>query len=111
MAEVAELALRDGYVRPDNLPRGECIMTSLYAEDGTQTGIRIDHADPRILISAEMIVQTAFRAHPSVELDLSRAAGDYVGAVLHIRGVNRTVIYRITEYVPAVHAYIAEWPD
>lgn len=37
----AEIALRDGYVRPDDLPRGECIMTSLFAEDGTQTGIRI----------------------------------------------------------------------
>jgi hypothetical protein len=35
----------------------------------------------------------------------------YTGAVLHIDGVNQKVIYRIAEYVPRVHAYIAEWPD
>jgi hypothetical protein len=36
---------------------------------------------------------------------------DYDGALLKISAVNRTVIYSITEYIPAVYAYIAEWPD
>ena len=35
----------------------------------------------------------------------------YRGAVLKICGVNRTVIYRIGEYVPRVDGYAAEWPD
>jgi hypothetical protein len=73
--------------------------------------MRIDHADPRILISAELIDQVAFRTCVDVELDLSHAADGHVGALLKISAVNRTVIYRIAEYVPAIHGYIAEWPD
>lgn len=110
MAEVAELALRDGYVRPDNLPRGECIMTSLYAEDGTQTGIRIDHADPRILISSEVLDAVVDKAGGAWPPDLAGCA-TFDGILLKVHGVNRTVVYRLTEYVAAVNGYIAEWPD
>ncbi len=43
---------------------------------------------------------------------LERGTGHgYVGAVLHIDGVNRHVVYRIMGYVPRVRGYIAEWPD
>lgn len=106
----AELAVRDGYLRPHGLPRGECIMTSLLDEDGTQTGIRIDHADPRVLISAELLEHIASHPDDTRWLDVAWHSA-HVGATLKINGVNRTVVYRITGYVAAVHGYIAEWPD
>lgn len=107
----AELALRDGYLTPHGLPRGDCIMTSLGGGR-----CRTDHADPRILISAELLRSIADHPDDSVQLDTADCCDcmmqdDYTLAVLKISAVNRTVIYRITEYVPAIHGYIAEWPD
>jgi len=120
MSTVPELATRDGSPPPPDLPRGECILTRL--DDGT---IRIDQADPRILISAELlnaialgsaIVDGTEALALNAILDTTDCCDcmmqdDYTKAVLKISGVNRTVIYRITEYVPAIHGYIAEWPD
>jgi hypothetical protein len=93
------------------LPRGECIVTSLpgYGEDGS-IPIRIDHADPRILISGELLDHIADHPDDTRRLDVA-TCHTYVGAVLRIDAVNRTVIYRITEFIPAVYGYIAEWPD
>jgi hypothetical protein len=107
---MAELAVRDGYLSPADLPRGDCIMTTLLDADGTQTGIRIDHADPRIIISAELLDAIADNPLPHSWLNVARCS-TYDGAVLRIEAVNRTVVYRITEYIPAVRGYIAEWPD
>jgi hypothetical protein len=112
---MAELAVREGYLSPPDLPRGDCLMTRLYGEDGS-IRLRIDHADPRILISAELLDDVAGKPSDSVALDTTGCCDcmmqdDYTKAVLKITAVNRTVIYRITEYVPPVHAYIAEWPD
>jgi hypothetical protein len=101
----AELTLRDGYPWPDDLPRGTVAITSLPG-----AAIRIDHADPRVLVSAELLDAIADKSSPHAWLDVARCS-TYDGAVLHIEAVNRTVIYRITGYVPAVHGYIAEWPD
>lgn len=88
-------------------------MTRL--DDGS---LRIDHADPRILISAELLygITDVLAPPPGVSLRWPSpppASGRflYAGAVLTIHGVNRTVIYRIGEYVPHAHAYISEWPD
>jgi|HubBroStandDraft_6_1064221.scaffolds.fasta_scaffold00062_35 hypothetical protein len=122
---MAELAVTDGMPPPADLPRGECLLTRF--DDGR---VRIDQADPRILISGELLDTIADAPHDvfvvgtgggayvvapgrSARLDTTacQAAHGYAGAVLHIHGVNRTVIYRIGEYVPRVHAYIAEWPD
>jgi hypothetical protein len=103
---MAELALRDGYSRPGDLPDGEFYST--FLDDET---MRIDHADPRILVSAELVDQAAFRVRPDIELSLDHAADGHVGALLKIRGTNRTVIYRLAKYIPAVRGYIAEWPD
>lgn len=111
----AELALRDGYLTPRGLPDGECIITSLYGDDGMQTGIRIDHADPRVLISAEVLDAIMDGSSSPATLYRPRTlAGSALyesGTLLKIPGVNRTVVYRVTEYVPAINAYIAEWPD
>ncbi len=102
---MAELTVTDGMPPPADLPRGECIMTSLPGGR-----IRIDHADPRILISAELLDAIAERPAPDAWLDLAGCT-TYDGALLKIHGVSRTVIYRIVDYVPRVRGYIAEWPD
>jgi hypothetical protein len=102
---MAELALRDGYLTPHGLPDGQCIVTSL---PGRQ--IRIDHADPRILISAELLDAIADKPDDTVWLDLT-GCSTYDGSLLKVNAVNRTVIYRIVAYVPAIHGYIGEWPD
>ena len=108
---MTELAVTGGMPPPSGLPRGECICTRLDGGD-----IRIDHADPRILISAELLY--AFTDAPVPDISLRwpsppPASGRFLynGAVLTIRGINRTVVYRISEYVPSVHGYIGEWPD
>ena len=110
---MAELAVTDGRSPPGNLPRGECILTTMA--DGR---VRIDHADPRVLISAPLLYEIADNGSPwaSVSEEPSPREhwdghGAMEGALLKICGANRTVIYRIGEYVPRVHGYIGEWPD
>ncbi|MEO3856212.1 hypothetical protein [Acrocarpospora sp. B8E8] len=81
---------------------GNCVVAQNF--DGTLT---VERADPRILISAELlnIVRNLDRVdwmHPGVAL---------VGDVLTIDGSNQTVVYRIGEKVPDRYAYYAEWPD
>src|SRR5258708_3606677 len=104
---MAELAVTDGMPPPAGLPDGEVIVHRV------KDSIWIAHADPRILIAAEILAQAAAGTMPHVWLDWPHPPDDpfYAGAVLKIDGVNRTVIYRITEYVPRVRGYIAEWPD
>jgi hypothetical protein len=86
------------------LPQGE-VRTRL--ENGR---VWIDHADPKVLISSELLSTIA--CNPSETASLDRRPGvTFVGAVLKLTAVNRTVIYRITSYEAAVHGYIGEWPD
>jgi hypothetical protein len=94
------------------LPTGDCICTR---EDHR---VRVDQADPRVLIDAEVLATIDSQgpgAWPwNASLDHAQSVHHghgYVGSVLKIHGVNRTVIYRITGYVPSVHGYIGEWPD
>lgn len=109
-----ELATTDGMPPPADLPRGECIATSLPGGR-----IRIDQADPRILISAEVLDAIARSGDwygLNARLDTARCMpppyrATYVGAVLKINGANRQAVYRIVDYVPSVHGYIGEWPD
>lgn len=76
--------------------RGNVVVTSIGGH------FHIDHADPRALISAELIDQVRIRGHLDVEL-----AGD----LLYLRGLNRTVIYRVLARHPQRLAYCIEWPD
>jgi hypothetical protein len=114
---MAELTTRDGMPAPAGLPQGECFMTSLSGGH-----LRVDRADPRILISGEVLdaIVRGGGLDPAVDWPALNAwlttAGcvpghGYVGAVLHIRGVNRQVVYRIVDMVPRINGYIAEWPD
>lgn len=107
-----ELTVQPGYSRPGSLPRGECIITRL--DDPVHGArLRIDHADPRILISAELLEAAATSPVDGVSLDESACTRpvNRVGAVLRVEAVNRTIVYRMVEYLPSVRGYIAEWPD
>lgn len=72
----------------------------------------IDHADPRLMISAELVERAAGRSHACVSvagrLDYTRPGG-HVGALLKIRGVNRNVVYRLAGWYPSIRAYLGEF--
>ena len=114
---MAELAVTDGRPPPGDLPVGECVVTAVHDDEGEVAGFRIDHADPRILVSSTLLAEAFIAPAPGVTLstDMVREGPNgtpfWEGAVLKIEGVNRTVIYRIGEYVPRVRGYIGEWPD
>lgn len=102
-----ELALRPGFPYPGGLPTGYCTLSRL-----TDGRIHVDRADPRVLISAELVDQVMIGHLPHAVLDWTGPVQlGPVGALLKITGVNRQVIYRLTEWMPAVRGYIAEWPD
>ena len=107
---MAELAARDGMPPPADLPRGE-----FYSSVLPGARVRIDRADPRILISGELLDIIADPPYPMPHAWLDTAGctpgHGYVGAVLHIHGVNQHVVYRVVDYVPRVNGYIGEWPD
>src|SRR5258708_5787436 len=102
----AELTVTDGRALPDDLPRGEL---TVRLADGR---IWIDHADPRILVSAELLDLIADHPTPGAWLDTAGCV-TYDGALLKIHAANRNVVYRITEYLPRVRGFIGvgpEWP-
>ena len=72
--------------------------------------VRIDRADPHILISAELLDHIADHPQPWAWLDTA-GCETFIGALLRINGINRKVIYRITGWIPRIRGFIAEWPD
>lgn len=78
---------------------GDCTISVHYASPHDRAGrLRIDHADPLVLMSTELLDEIRGpNHHPDVELD---------GDLLTIRASNRTVIYRIGEYDPQRRAYL-----
>lgn len=94
---------------PAHAPAGVLVLSE--HEDGTLT---IDQADPRVTFSALIIDEAAFKAsHPAVTLTMTgqTVANGHVGALLKIRAANRNVVYQLTEWLPAIRAYIGEWPE
>ncbi len=104
---------------------GELILTAHYPEPG-EVGpgwITIDHADPRILIGAELAVQIALgKEMPAAKLYTTCVCSPefrpphphghhLVGAKLEVRGRDRKVIYILREHLFDLDAYVAEWPD
>jgi hypothetical protein len=89
---------------------GECWITRIDDPAGTQ--LRIDRADPVIRIAPELLADVpAPSPHPP------ERPATYDGKILRIRGINRTVIYRIRDIMeprPGQYGawdYIGEWPD
>lgn len=90
---------------PPDLPAGEFWATPL-----SEDSIRIDRADPHILISATLLDDIADHPSPWAWLDTT-GCETFIGALLRINGVNRKVIYRITGWFPGSRCFIGEWPD
>ena len=84
---------------------GECRLTSLHDACGSLERLRIDQADPRVLIAREVLEQM-----PSPDPDWPLPA-TFDGETVRIRGENRSVIYRVGRYLPELGCYEAEWPD
>jgi hypothetical protein len=93
---------------PPGLPSGVFACREVDGE------LIIDQADPRIVISAPIVDSVASgRARPEVTLsrvDFTFPNG-HVGALLKIRAANRHVVYRLTEWLPSIRAYVGEWPE
>lgn len=106
-----ELApLIPGDPRMDQLPKGTCEFSR---RDGH---VWIDHADPQIVISLELldaIVCGEARPEASIRVrdDAKPEPGWLLGAAVRFEAANRTVVYRITGYADWCRGYIAEWPD
>lgn len=108
----AELTpLIPGDPRMNRLPKGTCEFSR---RDGR---LWIDHADPRILISLELLDAIVLGEHaPEMTVrvlvnERNRGHGSWAGTVIRIDAANRTVLYRLTEYADFCLGYIAEWPD
>lgn len=107
----AELTpLIPGDPRMASLPKG---FWSFSRRDGKPW---IDHTDPRILVSLElldMIVRGECRPEVTIRVRDGHYAepGCWLGAVIRVEAANRTVLYRLTEYKDFCLAYVAEWPD
>ena len=94
---------------PPDAPTGVLTLSSRQEGD-----LHIAHADPRVVFSAEVIGNVARgRTSPHVTLDRLNFTipNGHVGALLKIRAANRQVIYRLTEWVPSIRAYVGEWPE
>lgn len=92
--------------RVPDLPQGEVITRRA---DGH---LWVDHADPRIVISLQLLdLIVRGECLPEVTIRLADFAFAWTGAVMRIEAANRTLVYRLTDYLPWYHGYIAEWPD
>ena len=108
---------------PDATPLGEPVELTGPWPAHAPTGIVttswrdgeawIDHADPRVVISAAIIDTAAFKMSPYMTLTMTgqTIANGHVGALLKLHAANRDVVYRLTEWLPSIRAYIGEWPE
>ena len=85
---------------------GQCHVTSLHDAQGGLMRLRIDRADPRVLITRELLKEI-----PPPDPSGLNGPVTYDGNIVRIQGENRTVIYRIGQYLPEENCYEAEWPD
>lgn len=73
----------------------------------------VDHADPRVIISLRLLDHfVCGRAAPEVTVrHPDGVTPSWAGAVIRIEAVNRTLLYRLTEYLDWYGGWVAEWPD
>lgn len=102
---------------------GECLLTRIDRPEHGDFVIRIDRADPRILITAEFLDQAIFAPTKMLWMDFSNEQICYddhahdnatcyrLRSVMHIKGVNREVLYRITPHEGRSDVYNGRWPD
>jgi hypothetical protein len=82
--------------------------TGVFTCHGDLDELVVDQADPRLVISAELIDHIADHPHPNAFLDVT-GCRDFIGALLKIRGVNRNVVYRLTGWYPSIRGFLGEF--
>lgn len=101
---------------------GECCFTTHYPHGGPSF-YTIDRADPHILISDEILNEIRDRVPDGVSLDIplrsnsnhqcpdSQPGFCFKDCLVAFTAANRTVIYRVGDYLPERNAWEASWPD
>lgn len=102
---------------------GECV---LRRERNPITGLdelHIDQADPHILVAAEVLDEAIFKPGDMLWMDYSNQQTCWddhehhkgecftLCAIMHVKGVNREVLYHITPHPERTDAYVGRWPD
>lgn len=95
---------------PSDQAPGRLVVT---AADGSMRGkLHVEHADPRIWLSNELVEELRAGRHSEhVQFQERRPDGWLAGATLTVNGVNRRVVYVLREYLFALDCWLAEWPD
>ena len=102
---------------PRVLPEGSCRGWGVYGAyvqaAGSPAALRVDRADPWSSLSAEEI--RVLHEHPEIggAAVTLRGAGENcpAGDMLTLNGVNRHVVYRLTEPLGDSGDWIMKWPD
>lgn len=82
--------------------------TGVFTASGDLDALVIEHADPRVVISAELIDHIVDHPHPAAFVDLA-GCDTYIGALLKIRGANRNVVYRLAGWYPSIRGFLGEF--
>lgn len=102
---------------------GECKLRRQYNDRTLVDELHIDHADPHVLITLDIIDQAIHQPNEMLWMDFSNqqicfddhphdsCACFTLRSILHIKGVNREVLYRITPHAERTDVYEGRWPD
>ncbi|MDV7192566.1 MULTISPECIES: hypothetical protein [Mycolicibacterium] len=102
---------------------GQCIIRFHRNSETDANELHVDHADPYVHIATEVIDKAIFHPDDMFWVDFSaqqtcfddhehdKAACFALRSVLHIKGVNREVLYRITPHPDRADVYQGHWPD
>jgi hypothetical protein len=95
---------------------GEVILRQHCDSHGEPESVEVLHADPRVLISGELLRQV-HAGTPHERVPFAMVDKPEVGGTLTIRATTGNLVYRLTEYEPLHHGYrvpdtyVGEWPD
>lgn len=93
--------------RPSDQPLGEVLISEHRDPTTGQTRVRIDRADPRALISSELLEQiTDGRCLP-----WAAVSGDQLDVITLADDHGQLFIYRLGQYDVLHNAFEMEWPD
>lgn len=85
----------------------ELVMTSGCENSLLEPRLLVKRADPRVKIVGNLI-REAKTTRPGLD---DRPLAQVDGDLFRINAHNRTVVYRLVEYLEGEDVYLAEWPD
>lgn len=102
---------------------GECHLRRTTNNLTLTDELWIDRADPHVLITEEIIDWAIYQPNDRLWMDFSdeqtcfedhehdRATCFRLRSVLHIKGVNREVLYRVSVHPDRPNLFEGRWPD